>query len=102
MPDYYAVLTDVNALARQVPFTPTSKPSDADVTALIAMVAARMDASMANVGYVVPIVAGPSSLALLREACAWGALGLAQQIRSTGVVTAVSASGREAKNIWLQ
>jgi hypothetical protein len=100
--DYYCTLDDVNALAVQVPFSASSKPSASLVTTLIASVAARMDAMLGNVGYVTPIVSGTKSLALLREACAWGAMGMAQQIRDSGVTTAVNASGRETKNIWLQ
>jgi hypothetical protein len=100
--DHYCTLGDVNALVSQVPFTATSKPNEAQVTALIESVAKRIDGSIFNVGYVVPIIAGVNSLALLREACAWGAAGLAQQIRDTGVTVSVNASGREMKNIWLQ
>lgn len=100
--DHYCTLDDVNALCTQVPFTTTSKPTDAQVTKLIDQVAKRMDASMANLGYVVPVVTGTLALALLREACSWGALGRAQQMRDTGVTTAVSSSGKEVKNIWLQ
>lgn len=100
--DHYCVLADVNALGVQVPFTASSKPSDTTVNALIESVAQRIDATIGNVGYVVPVVSGAKALGLLREACAWGALGLAQQMRNTGVGTAVSASGHEMKNIWLQ
>lgn len=105
--DHYATVTDVNDLVPQSPFSDTSKPSAAQVTALIESVAKRMDASMSSIGYVVPVVSGgtptaTNALALLREACAWGAAGLAQQMRDTGVRTAVNASGKEVKNIWLQ
>lgn len=101
--DHYCSLDDVNKLAPQVPFTDLSKPNAAVVIGLIESVAKRIDASIANVGYVVPVVAvGTNALELLREACAWGALGLAQQIRDTGVATAVSESGRPVKNIWIQ
>lgn len=102
MPDHYCTLEDVNALVPQAPFSATSKPGEATVTALIESVAKRMDASLVNAGYTAPVTTGALSLALLREACAWGALGLAQQVRDTGVKTAVTESGRPAKNIWLQ
>jgi hypothetical protein len=102
VPDHYCTLDDVNALVSQVPFGPTSKPTDAQVIQIIENTAVRLDASMANIGYVVPVVSGAIALGMLREVCAWGALGLAQTSRDTGVRTAVSASGKEAKNIWLQ
>jgi hypothetical protein len=102
MADHYSILQNVNDLCPQVPFSPSSKPTDAVVLTLIESVAKRIDASLANIGYVVPVVSGVNALALLREACAWGALGLALQIRSSGVTTAVSASGKEVKNIWQQ
>lgn len=98
---YYCSLDDVNALAPQVPFGPTSKPSADRVTALIAQVARRVDATLANLGYIVPI-SGEASLALVREACAWEVLGLAQQMRDTGVTTAVTPFGKELKNRWRQ
>lgn len=100
--DHYCSLDDVNKLVPQVPFTDTSKPNAGIVIGLIESVAKRIDASIANIGYVVPVISGPNALELLREACAWGALGIAQQIRDTGVTTAVSDSGRPVKNIWLQ
>lgn len=100
--DFYCTVDDVNNLAVQVPFTDASKPNAAQVTSLIEAVARRIDASLANVGYVTPVASGTKALALLREACAWGAMGMAQQIRDSGVTTAVSAGAREAKNIWLQ
>lgn len=100
--DHYCSLDDVNKLAPQVPFTDTSKPNAAVVIGLIESVAKRIDASIANVGYVVPVASGTNALELLREACAWGALGIAQQIRDTGVGTAVSENGRPVKNIWIQ
>lgn len=98
----YCVIGDINALVPQAPFTATSKPSDTVVTTLIDAVSQRIDATIGNKGYVVPVISGTKALALLKEACTWGVLGLAQNIRNTGVQTAVSASGREAKNIWLQ
>lgn len=100
--DHYATLDDVNALAPQVPYTDTSKPNAALVTKLIESVATRMDASLSNIGYVTPVVSGDKALALLREACAWGTMGLAQQIRDSGITTAVSAGASERKNIWLK
>ncbi len=100
--DHYCTLDDVNKLVPQVPFTDTSKPNAATVLGFIEAVAKRIDATLGNLGYTVPVVSGTQALDLLREACAWGALGLAQQVRDTGVKTAVTESGRPMKNIWLQ
>lgn len=99
---HYCTISDVNSLVVQMPFTDKSKPNETQVIALIESVAKRIDASLSNIGYVVPVVVGVNALAMLKEACAWGAVGIAQQIRDTGVTTSVNASGREAKNIWLQ
>jgi hypothetical protein len=98
--DHYCTVLDVNVLAPQVPFTDTSKPSLSQVTDIIEDVALEMDARLANIGYTVPVVSGAKSLKLLRRICAYGALGLAQLSRDTGVSTAVSASGKEVDNIW--
>ena len=99
---HYAALADVNALIPQSPFSGSSKPTDTAVTAFIDDVANDMDAVLANIGYVTPVVSGTSALQWLRKTCALGTLGLAQAARATNVTTAVSASGREAKNIWQQ
>lgn len=100
--DHYCTVLDVNALAPQVPFSATSKPSESQVASFIEDIALEMDASLSNVGYTVPVVAGVKSLALLRRMCAYGALGLSQAARDTGVNTAISASGREVENLWSQ
>jgi hypothetical protein len=102
MADHYATLDDVNAYVPQSPFGPTSKPSDAAVTAWIEDVAQEMDSSLANVGYVTPVVTGTIALQQLRRICAFLVLGLAQDARSTNVTTSVTASGRETLNIWTQ
>lgn len=100
--DHYCTLEDLNQLAPQAPFSTTSRPSAVAVTAWIDDIALEMDASLANVGYVVPVVGGPLALQLLRRISSYGALGLAQASRDTGVTTAVSASGKEVENIWSQ
>lgn len=100
--DHYCTLADVNTLVAQVPFTDTSKPSASQVTTIIEDTANDMDSVLANVGYVSPVVQGASALKWLRRTCVFGALGIAQAVRDTGVTTAVNASGKEAKNIWLQ
>ncbi len=95
MPDHYCTLADVNDLAPQVPFTPTSKPSDAIVTAIIADVANEIDATLATL-YQVPVVSGTQALQYLRNLCTWGALGRAQEARTTA--TAPEAAG--IKSVW--
>ena len=100
--DHYCVIGDVNGLVPQSPFSATSRPTDAQVAILIESTAKRIDATISNVGYVVPVVSGPLSLALLREACSWGALGLAQQSRETAVNTAVSDKPNVGKNVWMR
>src|SRR5437868_5153776 len=100
--DHYAVIADVNAYVPQVNFNSTSKPTLAVVTSFIDDIANDMDAVMANIGYVTPVVSGPKALQWLRKTCALGVAGLAQAARDTGVTVAVSASGREIKNIWQQ
>lgn len=102
MVDHYATLDDLNRLVSQVPFSATSKPTEAAVTQFIDDIAVEMDASLANVGYVVPVVSGPLALQLLRRICTYGALGLAQAARDTGVTTAVNARGQEVENLWSQ
>lgn len=99
---HYASIADVNTYVPQTPFASTSKPNETVVTGFMQDVANDMDMMMANVGYVVPVVAGPLALAWLRKTCAIGTLGIAQAARDTGVTTAVNASGREVKNIWQQ
>lgn len=100
--DHYCVLADVNKLAAQAPFSSSSKPTDQVVTELIEDEANDLDSVLANAGYTVPVVTGAKALLWLRRTCAFGALGMAQTIRDTGVKTAVTAGGREGKNIWLQ
>lgn len=102
MADHYCAIGDVNAMVPQAPFSTTSKPTATDVTAWIDEIALEMDASLGNVGYAVPVAAGPKALTLLRRICAYGVLGLAQAARDTGVTTAVNAAGKEVENIWSQ
>lgn len=99
---HYSTLQDVNALVSQAPFTATSKPSETIVSGFLDDVANDMDMMLSNIGYVVPVVVGPRALQWLRKTCAFGAAGIAQAARDTGVTTAVNASGREVKNIWQQ
>jgi hypothetical protein len=99
-PDYYCNLQDVNNLVTQVKFTPTSKPSEADVQGMIASVARLIDANLSQI-YVVPVVPSTQypatvSLQLLRDLCAWGVAGRAQEIRNTG--TTPEAQG--VKSVW--
>lgn len=96
----YADVEDVNALVPQAPFSDSSRPTAVQVAVLLAQVSRRIDATIGNVGYVVPVVSGDNGLALLRELTAWGALGLAQQSRETGASVAVTDKGPAARNIW--
>ncbi len=80
----YATISNVNALVPQVPFTATTTPTQAQVENFITQISARVDASLSNIGYVTPIT-GTLALALVQEAVAWGALGLAQQSRITSI-----------------
>jgi hypothetical protein len=104
----YCALDDLNALVPQAPFTATSKPTAASATQWIADIAVEMDASLRNVGYVTPVALAPDgtdallSVQILKMINAYGALGQAQAARDTAVSTAVTASGREVKNIWMQ
>lgn len=81
----YCTITDVNGYVPQSPFTPTTTPTQAQVQGYIDQVANQIDLTLANLGYVTPVVTGAKSLIELRKANAWGALGLAQQSRITGV-----------------
>jgi hypothetical protein len=97
---HYCTIDDVNALVPQAPFTTTSRPTIAQVEGVIEQVADRIDATIGNVGYTVPVVTGARALTLLSEACAWGALGMAQTIRGTAVQAAVGDKGEPSENIW--
>lgn len=97
---HYCTVDDVSALCPQVPFTAQSKPSDQQVATFIEDIALRMDATLGYSGYIVPVVDGPQALAILRRLCSWGALGLAQQVRETGVSTAISDRGVPMRNVW--
>lgn len=97
----YCTSADVNLLVPQAPFTATSRPTLAEIDVIIGRISARIDATIANVGYVVPVT-GPQSLDLLTEACAWGALGMAQLVRGTGANQAVNDKGQPVDNLWTQ
>jgi hypothetical protein len=102
VPDHYANIDDLNKLVPQVPFSATSKPTADVVAELIEDTANDMDAQLANMGYTVPVTTGRKALGFLRRTCVYGALGIAQDVRDTGVRTSTGATGREGKNIWTQ
>lgn len=102
MSDHYCTLLDVNAMSVQSPFTPISKPSEAQVVEFIEQIANDMDVVMAAKGYTVPVISGAIGLAWLRATCKFGVLGQALAVRDSGVTTAVSARDKETPNIWLQ
>lgn len=95
MSDHYATIDDINALVPQVPFTATSRPTAATVNAMIDDVGNEIDAWL-NTTYIVPVVSGASALQFLRNLCAWGALGRAQEARNT----AVNAEAAGIKSVW--
>lgn len=81
----YATVEDVNRLVPQNPFTPTTSPSSAHVETYIDQVSRRIDACLDTIGYITPVTGGPKALQQLKEACAWGACGIAQQARIASV-----------------
>jgi hypothetical protein len=93
----YCTLGDVNNLVPQQPFTATSVPTAEMVKQLIDDIAAEIDASLHNMGYIVPIT-GALSLVLVKNANKWGALGMAQDVRMTAVIQDGSIAG--GKNVW--
>jgi hypothetical protein len=92
----YCSITDVNNLVPQSPFTPTTTPTQAQVEGFITQLSRRTDACLFNIGYVVPVTTGVQALALLKEAIAWGALGLAQQSR----ITAIAPDQAVGLSVW--
>lgn len=94
--DHYCTITDVNSYVPQSPFTSTTTPSQAQVTAYVAQVANQLDLTLANLGYTTPVVLGTMALVELRKANAWGALGLAQQSR----ITAIAPDQAVGLSVW--
>lgn len=81
----YCTISDVNGYVPQSPYTATTVPTQAQVQSYIDQVSNQIDMTLANLGYVTPVLTGPKALVELRKACAWGALGLAQQSRITSI-----------------
>jgi hypothetical protein len=79
----YATLDDVRNLAPQIPISATSKPSDAQVDGFIASLERIVNASLANLGYVVPVTAD-ESVAILRDMVSQGALARTLRARAIG------------------
>lgn len=94
----YATITDVNALCGQSPFTASSVPNQTQVEQFLTDITNFMNASIANLGYYVPVdvVAAPLSGVLLKRICSAGALGLALQVR----MTSVSPEQANQDNVW--
>lgn len=99
MADYCAI-GDVNDLVPQQPFTPDSVPTDAQVSQFITDITQELDATLKGLGYSVPVTVGDIALNQLKRACAWGALGIAQDARMTAVYRDDSQGGQ--KNVWTQ
>lgn len=95
----YCTLDDVNGCVPQAPFGPATVPNDVAVQQFIADITAEIDATLANMGYQVPIT-GAKSLALVEMACKWGAVGLAQDARYTAAIRDDMLGG--ARNPWTQ
>lgn len=95
----YCSTDDVNALAPQVPFSAQSRPTLTQLLMFIDDGTNVINATLGNVGYVTPLT-GTVALAECKKANAWYALGIAQQVRDTGVTTATSDKGMPGKNIW--
>lgn len=96
----YCSLSDINALVPQQPFATDSVPSAEMVTLFLESIAQELDSVLQGIGYTVPVVSGASALNQLKWANAYGALGLAQDARSTAVYRDDSIGGM--KNVWTQ
>lgn len=95
----YCTTADVNGYAPQVPFSATSRPTLTQLQTFVDDGARVIDATLSNVGYVTPIT-GTVAIAECKKANAWYALGIAQQVRDTGVTIATSDKVTPGKNIW--
>jgi hypothetical protein len=96
----YCLLADVNQLVPQQPFGPATVPTDTDVEQFILDIGAEMNATLGNMGYLVPVDATASPLAFAEcvKANKWGALGIAQDARMTAVLRDDMVGG--GKNAW--
>lgn len=102
----YCTISDVNALVPQSPYTATTAPTQAQVEGYISQISNRIDATLYNLGYVTPVTASatpqtgppyiPDPLSVVKEACAWGSLGLASQSR----ITSVSPDSAVGLSVW--
>jgi hypothetical protein len=99
MPDHYCTIEDINGLNPQVPFGPASKPSSVLVEKFIENIAVEIDATLAPMGYVTPVITGSNALNILRHRCAQGALGLAIAVRESGVAPPSEVA---KPNLWTQ
>lgn len=101
----YATSADVQAKVPQFVFSATTKPSLTDIAGLIAEVEAELDASLGNLGYVVPVT-GAKSLVLVRTMVAYAALArtLDALHAGTGQASPVADTARkyyESRLTWL-
>lgn len=94
----YCTINDVNGLVPQQPFTANTIPNQATVEEFIGDITDEINATLRNIGYVVPVTGGAEALRLLRNANKWGALGLAQDARMTAVLRDEQVGG--GRNTW--
>ncbi len=96
----YCTISNVNDLVPQSPFTASTTPTQTQVEGFILDISTIIDASIKNLGYVVPVnvVASPLSGIILRRMTSAGALGIALQVR----LTAVAPDASIQNNIWTQ
>jgi len=94
----YCTISDVNNLIPQFPFTSTTTPTQTQVAGFITDVSTIINASIANLGYVVPVPVNtaPLSAIILRRMTSSGALGMALQVR----ITAVAPDQTIGNNVW--
>lgn len=94
----YATISDVNGLTGQSPFTSSSTPTQAQVEQFLTDITTFVNASLANMGYAVPVdvVTYPLSGIILKRLCSAGATGLALQAR----MTAVAPDQAVQDNVW--
>jgi hypothetical protein len=76
----YTSVSDVQGLAPSVPINNQSKPSDGDVRVWIADVERMLNASLAGIGYVVPVT-DPDSIAILKLKVAHAVMAMIMRAR---------------------
>lgn len=83
----YCSVPDVNTNNVQRTYNNDSKPTSPQVNTMIDSVAAMMDARLEAIGFTVPVVSAPKSLALLKIINALGGAAMAEESIYEGAVT---------------